>query len=199
MVTPYPYLTWAPRDATGALPLLLCLHGSGECGTDLRRVARHGPIYEAEAGRKMPFRLIAPQAREEHWDPERISATLNDAIRRYPIDPRRVYATGYSMGADGVWAAAMHEPQRYAAIVTLCGGGDVRKVTRLVRLPIWNFHSKNDPVVSISESEELIRALRAAGAPEVHFTIYPDAGHNIWTRTYADSALYQWLLAHRKT
>jgi predicted peptidase len=198
-VEPYPYVVRAPRGyAGGPLPVLLCLHGSGECGTDLKRLERHGPLREADAGRDLPFLIVAPQAREERWDPERISATLDAVFWNYDIDRHRIYATGYSLGADGVWAAALHEPRRYAAIATLCGGGDARKARRIVQLPIWNFHGDRDGIVRIAESEEMVNALRAAGAKHVRFTVYRGAGHDIWTRTYADPALYQWLLAQRR-
>ena len=43
----------------------------------------------------------------------------------------------------------------------------------------------------------MVEALRrAGGAPR--FTVYPDAGHDSWTATFADPALYRWLLAQRR-
>ncbi|MGC4044627.1 MAG: dienelactone hydrolase family protein [Armatimonas sp.] len=196
---PYPHLCRRPVHAGvhHKLPLLLCLHGSGECGTRLEQVARNGPLKEARAGRHLPFLIVAPQAREEEWDPERLCATLDAVQTEYPIDITRVYATGYSLGGDGVWAVAMYAPERFAAIAPLCGGGDVRKVDRIKQMPIWNFHGAQDWVVKISESQELIDALRRINAPEVKFTVYPDGRHDIWNRTYADPNLYAWLLAHK--
>ncbi len=198
---PYPYLSWKPPHTAShhKLPLLLCLHGSGECGTSLEQVARNGPLKEARAGRALPFLIVAPQAREERWDPERLCATLDATLAAHRVDTTRVYATGYSLGADGVWALAMHAPERFAAIATLCGGGDVRKVHRLKHLPIWNFHGAQDRVVKIAESQELIDALHRIHAPEVRFTIYPEGRHDIWTRIYADPVLYTWLLAHKSS
>ncbi len=197
-MTAYPYLFWEPQGKSGPLPLLLCLHGSGECGIDLERVAHSGPLKEARAGRALPLRIVAPQAREERWDPERLCVTLDEIAGRYPVDRRRIYATGYSLGADGVWALAMHAPERLAALAPLCGGGDVRKIERIKKLPIWNFHGARDPVVNIRESWELIAALKQLHAPEVRFTIFPEGRHNIWDRVYADPTLYAWLLAHKK-
>ena len=37
---------------------------------------------------------------------------------------------------------------------------------------------------------------RASG--ELRFTVYPDATHDAWTRTYDDPALYEWLLRQRR-
>jgi hypothetical protein len=41
----------------------------------------------------------------------------------------------------------------------------------------------------IHSSEETIAALRKAGAKEVKFTVYPDAGHDTWTETYQSPKL----------
>jgi dipeptidyl aminopeptidase/acylaminoacyl peptidase len=48
-----------------------------------------------------------------------------------------------------------------------------------------------------SESEEMVRALEAAGG-NVQLTIYPDAGHDCWTETYSSARLYEWLLKQRR-
>jgi predicted peptidase len=41
------------------------------------------------------------------------------------------------------------------------------------------------------------QALKKTGA-DVKLTVYPDAGHDSWTATYANPELYQWLLAHQR-
>lgn len=101
------------------------------------------------------------------------------------------------MGGDGTWALAMHARQRLAAIAPLCGGGDVHKVKRLLNLPIWNFHGGQDTEVALAESEVLIQALRRSGSKNLRFTVYPNAGHDIWTRTYSNPELYTWLLSQQ--
>jgi hypothetical protein len=32
----------------------------------------------------------------------------------------------------------------------------------------------------------------------VRFTLYPEAGHDAWTETYANPALYEWFLQHQR-
>jgi predicted peptidase len=32
----------------------------------------------------------------------------------------------------------------------------------------------------------------------VRYTLYPDTGHDAWTETYSDPALYSWLLAQQR-
>ena len=41
-------------------------------------------------------------------------------------------------------------------------------------------------------------ALQQAGG-NVRLTVYPDADHDSWTRTYEDPELYAWLLRQRRT
>jgi predicted peptidase len=44
----------------------------------------------------------------------------------------------------------------------------------------------------------MVDALKKAGAAEVKFTVYPDAGHDSWTATYDNPELYTWLLEHTR-
>ena len=54
-----------------------------------------------------------------------------------------------------------------------------------------------DTVVPPERSEEIVEALKANGG-NVKFTLYPDAGHDSWTRTYDNPELYEWLLKHSR-
>ena len=40
---------------------------------------------------------------------------------------------------------------------------------------------------------QMVEALQAIGG-NVKLTVYPEAGHDAWTPTYADPAFYEWLL-----
>jgi dipeptidyl aminopeptidase/acylaminoacyl peptidase len=64
--------------------------------------------------------------------------------------------------------------------------------------PVWAFHGAMDQVVGLEESVEMVDAVNACGG-NATLTVYPEAGHDAWTRTYADPAFYAWLLRHEKT
>jgi len=64
-------------------------------------------------------------------------------------------------------------------------------------VPTWVFHGARDTVVPVRASEEMVEAMRAAGA-EVKFTVYPEAGHDSWTEAYDNAELYDWLLSQRR-
>ncbi len=195
------YLLFLPkgyRKSDARWPLILFLHGSGERGDDLALVKRHGPPKLVDANPDFPFILVSPQCPGyERWDTDMLAALLDDIQRRYAVDPDRVYLTGLSMGGYGTWKLAMEHPERFAAIAPICGGGDPKQVDRLKNVPVWAFHGARDPVVPYEESEALVDALRKAEG-DVRFTLYPDATHNSWTRTYRNQALYDWFLQHKR-
>jgi hypothetical protein len=51
--------------------------------------------------------------------------------------------------------------------------------------------------VPLAESERMVTSLRGIGNP-ARLTVYPECGHDSWTETYNNPALYQWFLSHRR-
>ena len=117
----------------------------------------------------------------------------DDVLKKYPVDPDRVYLTGQSMGGFGSWMWAAEHPSRFAAVAPVCGGGDPREAEYLRDVPIWNFHGAKDPAVPIRLSDEMIEALRKVQG-RARYTVYPDAGHGIWDTVYTTDEFYAWLL-----
>jgi predicted peptidase len=195
------YLLYLPEDyADGAdWPLMLFLHGAGERGDSLDMVAVHGPPRLIREGRSFPFIVASPQLPAgQFWHPGTLQVLLDDLVARYRVDEERIYVTGLSMGGFGTWALAMDRPERFAAIAPVCGGGDLARVCSLRALPAWAFHGAQDDVIPVRRSQELVDALDACGGT-VRFTVYPEAGHDSWTETYANPELYDWLLQHRRS
>ena len=102
------------------------------------------------------------------------------------------------MGGFGTWSLASMNPERYAAIAPICGGGEPRRAARALKsMPVWVFHGAKDTVVPAERSEEMVKALKAING-NVKFTLYPDAEHDSWTRTYDNPALYEWFLEYSR-
>ena len=185
-------------DAQQKWPLILFLHRGGEGGHDLERVKKHGMPKILEARTDLPFVVVSPQCPEESWWPmetEALGTLLDDIVARYRVDTRRLYLTGLSMGGFGTWHLATKQPQRFAALVPICGGfhGPSRAVCVLRGVPIWAFHGAKDPVVPIEAQRLLVEALQECDS-KVRFTVYPEAEHDSWTATYDNADLYAWLL-----
>ena len=179
-------------------PLMIFLHGAGERGSDVNKVKIHGPPKIVEQKKDFPFILVSPQCPEgKGWEPEEVIALLDEIQAKYKVDPDRVYLTGLSMGGFGTWETATQYPERFAAIAPICGGGRTFMARRLKNTPTWVFHGEKDPVVPIKRSEEMVDALKSAGG-DVKFTRYPEAGHDSWTESYNNQALYDWFLQHKR-
>lgn len=179
-------------------PLILFLHGAGERGYDLNLVKRHGVPKTVEEWTDCPFIVVSPQCPpHQAWSTDALAALLEEIERHYTVDPERIYVTGLSMGGFGTWAFALAYPDRCAAIAPICGGGDPARVDAIRHLPVWTFHGAKDTIVPLKRSAEMVTALRQCGG-NVQFTVYPDAGHDAWTETYANPELYAWFLAHTR-
>jgi predicted peptidase len=181
-----------------AWPLILFLHGSGESGNDLQKVKKHGPPKLIESGRDYPFIVVSPQSSRGGWNEEALNGLLDELVANYKVDKDRIYLTGLSMGGFGTWALAAAHPDRFAAIVPICGGGNPAAAAKLKDLPVWVFHGAKDTTVRPGLSEAMVKALKEAGAKEVQYTLYPEAGHDSWSETYNNPELYQWLLKHKR-
>lgn len=198
---PYSYVikvpTETPADGSGKWPVMVFLHGLGERGDDLERLSVSGPLKELKDGRSLPFVVVAPQCPDnEWWNSRKLNDMLDEVVKRTDIDTSRIYLTGLSMGGFGSWAWAVDRPDRFAAVAPICGGGDPLDVERIKDLSIWVFHGDKDTTVLPDESYQMVDALRKVHA-RVRFTLYPTAGHDSWTETYANAKLYEWMLAQR--
>jgi len=196
----YDYLLYLPPGyrARKRWPLVMFFHGRGESGHDLNLVKRHALPRLIEEGRRFPFIVVAPQCPDtEWWNYPALETFVAAVAQKYRADPDRIYLTGLSMGGFATWALAQHRPERYAAVVPVCGGGETRLAARLRDLPVWAFHGGRDRVIPPRRSREMVAGIKAAGG-RPRLTIYPKVGHDSWTKTFATKQLYQWLLAHRR-
>jgi predicted peptidase len=182
----------------GRWPLLVFLHGAGESGDDLEKVKAHGPPKLIAAGdRAFPCIVVSPQSPGRGWNPDVLAALVDELCREYRVDEDRIWLTGLSMGGFGTWALAAANPDRFAAIAPICGGANPNQADKLVGIPTWVFHGANDVVVPLSASRSIVDAIKAKGG-EPKLTVYPEAGHDSWTETYADPALWDWLFAQSR-
>lgn len=205
------YLLYLPADYQGDTqrrwPLLVFLHGAGERGSDLAKVAVHGPPKVAPGMTNFPFILVSPQCPDDRvWSGDAVHALVQEISQKYSVDPSRRYLTGLSMGGYGTWDIGIRHPATFAAIAPICGGGEIislllaSKENReaLRDLGIWAFHGAKDSVVPLAESERMVQCAKRAGVREAKLTVYPEADHDSWTETYKNPELYAWFLRHQR-
>ncbi|MCG8433875.1 MAG: prolyl oligopeptidase family serine peptidase, partial [Gammaproteobacteria bacterium] len=131
------------------------------------------------------------------WKPKHLKALVNHVSRQLRVDSSRFYVSGLSMGGFGTWRYVASYPDEVAAAVPICGGGNTAWAKLLTDVPIWCFHGAKDNVVPLKHSQEMIDAIRAAGG-QPKLTIYPEAGHDSWSKTYTNEEVYEWMLSHHR-
>lgn len=198
------YVLFVPHDYSGdkPYPLILFLHGAGETkgGQKMPVEVGLGPAIRKNE-KLFPFIAIFPQSEKRTWraeseDGKRAMAILAEVEKDYKVDPKRVYLTGLSMGGYGTWSFAAAYPDKWAAIVPICGGGVPGTAEKIKHIPCWCFHGDADSAVPVQRSRDMMEALKKAGA-EPKYTEYPGVGHNSWDKAYATKELYDWLLEHK--
>jgi predicted esterase len=110
-----------------SVPVVIALHGMG--GSENLYFDAYGngivPRLAAERG----WLIVAPRVEGilGAGPAPNVPAILDELAKRYPIDPKRVYLIGHSMGAGHAVQLAQQNPERYAAVAALGGGGRVSK------------------------------------------------------------------------
>ena len=115
----------------------------------------------------------------EDWD-VLVAAALAQTKARYPLDEKRVFVGGYSMGGDLAWALAQRRPERYAGALVMgsrCSWrapGSMKTLAKLKRRFTFLMGSKESPS-RIQGAERAVRMLEQKGIPH-RYRRYP-GGH----------------------
>jgi len=207
---------WAPQfpKPDKKYPLILFLHGSGECGNDNILQTRAGlpTLLKRLVLLPDPVIVVAPQCQNGNWWVKKLAMHPDYKAAKEPTpslevavelcqhliqakqaDPDRLYITGLSLGGFGTWDAIQRDPAFFAAAVPICGGGDPRFAASLKDLPLWVFHGREDKNVPVDTSRRMVQALQAAGS-DVIYTEYEKGSHLIWDEAYSEKQLVPWLL-----
>lgn len=201
------YVVFVPHDYKGdkEYPVILFLHGAGERGEDGEVQVKQGigsAIRFKETEKKFAFITVFPQCKAKaNWkaggpDADRALAILDEVQKAYKTDPKRVYLTGLSMGGAGTWSLAAAHPDKWAAIVPICGTPDLESAAKIKDVPCWYFCGDKDNPNLVQNGRAMIEALKKAGGTP-RYTEYPFVGHNSWDSAYVTPELYPWLLSHK--
>lgn len=199
-------------------PLVFFFHGAGERGSDNENQLKHGAleILAYAESNDIPVTIVAPQCpKDKQWvdtpwgdlshkmskvpsaSMRMAMELLDEVIKTQPVDKKRIYVTGLSMGGFGTWDIIQRQSKLFAAAMPVCGGGDPAFAKKLKKLPIWVFHGDSDSVVKTQRSRDMVAALRKKRAHPL-YTEYKNTKHNAWTPTYSDETVLKWLFEQRK-
>ena len=205
-------------DASKTYPLVLFLHGAGGRGNNNSEQLYDAGSIDAFEDQSIftnhQTYLIAPQVPEnkqwvnikwstlKHKMPK-ISETMELTLelidnvlknKNNQIDTNRVYLMGLSMGGYGVWDILQRRPKLFAAVVPICGGGDVSRSSLISHIPIWAWHGDRDDVIHVSRSKSMFNELRKIGGDIIYSEI-KGRGHDVWNDVWKSKELWDWLFS----
>jgi len=226
------YYEWLPMDyssqSTQKYPLLIFLHGIGEIGNGSQRslpqVLVNGPpklINQKTfptsfnvGGQNFSFIVISPQLNSNARDYTVIDDLIDYLVKKYRVDPDRIYLTGLSMGGGIAWIYAGGKPanaNRLAAFAEVCGNSVPYpasvKIIAKSNLPVKAFHNSGDPTVPVSNSIDWVNQLNAFVPPinpPAQITIFNANSHDAWSKAYDPNYkengmnVYEWMLQYQR-
>jgi len=179
---PDPIGVYVPAAPVGKYALAILLHGMQQTETDV--VSRAVFRNLADASHVI---LVAPyNGGSAQWNDAQTSdlLALIDKMRGlYPIDGRRVYLVGMSMGGASAFHIAARHADRFAAFMTVVGSldpADAASARRALRdRPVYLVSAGKDPIVTPAD-ESMTYAELARGCVAVAQYIAPTAGHDLY-------------------
>lgn len=203
-------------------PLVLFMHGAGERGLDNRRQLMR--LAGVKFWEKYPCFVLSPQCPPKNagipyseyvwvdtefgdsahsmkaaptWTMKLAMDLLDKIIKTNKIDRSRIYVTGLSMGGFATWELIQRMPDKFAAAVPVCGGGDLEYAPKLIDVPLWVFHGDADKRVPVQRSRNMVEAIsKSGGHPK--YTEYPGVPHDSWTLTYSNPEMWDWMFSQSK-
>lgn len=198
-------------------PLVLFLHGAGQRGNDNESQLKGVPnaLTDTVGREKYPCFILAPQCpKNDVWVkfphfPQSLQTTeqptpsaqlalaiLDSLLQHLPIDKKRVYITGYSMGGEGAFDFLTRRPKLFAAAIPVCSVADTSRAKYIAKIPIWAFHGDADDVNDVKYSRLMIAELKKYnGQPK--YTEYPGVKHNSWMQAYGEKEVWEWMWGRR--
>jgi predicted esterase len=199
------YLLYLPEgyesNSEKTWPLLFFLHGSGDRGDNLLLLPKASPFMMIREKGPLPFIIVAPLLSDSYltFTNDYMDAALKEIMTNYRVDPKRIYLTGMSMGGEAAYRFALHQPDTFAAVASLCAFLDTSQNTSnqgIEGMPVWAIHGSDDQIIPLVWGQQAAQALETAGA-DVRFSVLQGYDHDVWTDTYSDPQFYKWFMQYR--
>jgi predicted peptidase len=151
-------------DSKEPRPLVLALHPGGE------KTPYYGTQYMRgiflPGLRSLDPIMVAPDCPTRSWtDPaaeKAIMELVDNVLKEYSIDRRRILVVGFSMGAQGTWFMESRHPDLFTGAIVMAGRTD-EPLESLAKIPTYIIHSRADQVVPFGQAEARASALERMG------------------------------------
>ncbi|MCX7598607.1 MAG: prolyl oligopeptidase family serine peptidase [Armatimonadetes bacterium] len=222
--TAQPYYLYLPPDFDDRRrwPLIVFLHGYVPSITILDPWLPSDEVCEL-AG-QLGYMLLVPYGRRntdfQGVGEVDVLTTIKLVQRDYPVDERRIYISGVSMGGMGAWNLALRHPGLFAAATPMCGHTDMLtwwgwpadEVPPFKKWLIeWDNpldlvmngrsgaffvqHGERDRLIPVEQSRNIVAAARELGIPMDYYE-HPGQDHYIYWRTECYERAWTWQLQH---
>ncbi|MCI0485215.1 MAG: dienelactone hydrolase family protein [Blastocatellia bacterium] len=183
-----PYRVYVPNsyDGEAARPLVVMLHGALGDERSYFSNLYDPSVIKGEAERR-GYILVAPNGRDRQsgYDDagqEDVLEVIKGVLRDYEIDESRIYLTGHSIGASGVWLVAAKQAELFAALAPVSGMGPGKDKTmkalfeKLKATPALVLHGARDGIIPPDNSRKMAAAARKARL-KAEYVEVPEADH----------------------
>ena len=161
-------------DPTKPVPLVVALHGAG--GSENLFFEGYGEGQILKLCRKRGWMLIAPRVPLNLFGGgPPVGEIVDELAKRYPIDPKRIFIVGHSMGAMQAIDAVQKYPGKFAGVAAFGGDGRIRKPELFAKLP--TFIGVGDKDFTLKNVRAMNATLADGGAKSVTYTEYAGIEH----------------------
>ena len=124
-------------------------------------------------------------------------------IKKYNVDPDRVYIEGLSNGGHGMYEAIKRAPWLFASAIGMSAIDDgfinaQGMAPAVAHIPLWLFQGGFDIGPSPGKTQRYIQQFRSAGA-DVRYSLYPELGHGTWNKAFNEPDFFTWMLGQNKS
>jgi predicted esterase len=158
------------------VPVVFALHGAGVGANAYFEAYGAGRIVKECEDRG--WVLIAPD-NGLSLTPPPVSTIFEKLGERYPLDAKRVFLVGHSMGA--MQALKLAESGKFAGVAVLAGGGWITKPAAFKELPMFVGVGDKDSL-ALEWARALRKSLSDAGAKKLTYKEYPGVEHMVIVR-----------------
>lgn len=180
----------AGRSITGGQPLIIALHGAG--GDENMFMESYGDGCIHWLAMDNDAIVVAPLTTIFATSPRFFDAIVDEMVRCFAVDRRRVVILGHSMGAAAVASTVNARADAIAAAAMIAGGGAI--TAREGRLPPLRIDGgERDPLISAARLEQQATALLARGVV-IEYAMHAGRGHTLLVGEVLPEVI-AWLLA----
>ncbi len=156
-----------------AVPLVVALHGAG--GSENLFFDGYGQGKAAALAAKRGWLLVATRTPLLSLGGPDVVRVVDALTKVYPVDVKKVFLIGHSMGAAQAVGVAVRRPERLAAVAALGGGGTFRAGERVKDVAF--FVGCGDRDFLLGGARNLRQGLEKGGVKKVVWRQYEDVEH----------------------